>query len=101
MHIPMAATGLVPVEPRLTARLAIVAPRGRTPRWRLMLPARKALSPCTPSNPFVFRQRVSASLNSGPITRHAYFLAGALIGFFKVDPEAVPAAQPQGHRRQS
>jgi len=27
----MAARGLVPVEPRLTARLAIVAPRGQAP----------------------------------------------------------------------
>jgi len=28
-YIPMAAIGLVPVEPRLTARLTIGAPRGQ------------------------------------------------------------------------
>jgi len=35
----MAATGLVPVEPRLVARLTIVAPRGRAPWRRYLLDA--------------------------------------------------------------
>src|SRR5438105_4777712 len=37
--MPMAATGLVPAEPRLTARRTIVAPRGQAPRRRLLLDA--------------------------------------------------------------